>query len=44
MTRREEVKETFYEELDCLIKSAPPNDKLLLLRDYNASISYDFNN
>ena len=29
MTSSEEVKENFYKDLDCLVKSTPPNDKLL---------------
>ena len=40
MSSSEEVKENFYEDLEL----TPPNDKPLLLGDYNARVGNDFKN
>ncbi|KAL8572178.1 hypothetical protein ACOMHN_049354 [Nucella lapillus] len=37
----DEAKDTFYEELNTLVKATPPEDKLILLGDFNARVSMD---
>ena len=44
MTSNDKVKDNVYKGLDCIIKSTPPNDKLLLLEDYNVRVSDNFKN
>ena len=44
LTSSDEVKETFYEELNALVKATPPGDKLLLLGDFNARVGSDSGN
>ena len=41
LTSSDEAKESFYEELDQLVKGTPANDKLLLLGDFNARVGTD---
>ncbi|XP_063587786.1 uncharacterized protein LOC134765037 [Penaeus indicus] len=41
MTNPDEVKNSFYEELDCLISSVPQSEKLLVLGDFNARVGTD---
>ncbi|XP_076054495.1 uncharacterized protein LOC143033187 [Oratosquilla oratoria] len=44
LTRRDEAKEAFYEELNTLVKDVPPSDKLFLLGDFNARVGANYNN
>ena len=41
MTNTDEIKDTFYEQLDALIAAIPKNDKLILLGDFNAIVGTD---
>lgn len=44
LTSSDDAKETFYEQLDRLVKATPPGDKLLLLGDFNARVGSDRDN
>ena len=41
MTKPDEVKDKFYDDLDSVIYAAPRTDKLFLLRDFNARVGTD---
>ena len=41
MTKPDEVKDKFYDDLDSVIYAAPCTDKLFLLRDFNARVGTD---
>ena len=41
LTNSDETKEKFYEDLDQLIRSTSPNDKLLIMGDFNARAGKD---
>ncbi|XP_063593800.1 uncharacterized protein LOC134770746 [Penaeus indicus] len=41
MTNHDEVKNSFYEELDCMISSVPQSEKLLVLGDFYARVGTD---
>ena len=41
LTNSDETKEKFYENLDQLIRSTSPNDKLLIMDDFNARVGKD---
>ena len=38
LTSLDEAKEQFHEDLGHLIKATPPNDKLIILGDFNARV------
>ena len=42
MSNPEEVKDKFYEDLEALITAAPREDKLVILGDFNARVSTDY--
>lgn len=44
MTSSDEAKETFYEDLNNLVKDIPRGDTLLLLGDFNARVGSDYTN
>ena len=44
MTSSNVVKKNFYMEIDCLVKSNPPNDKFILFGNYDAKVTDDFKN
>ncbi|XP_062841273.1 uncharacterized protein LOC134300780 [Trichomycterus rosablanca] len=44
LTSSAEAKETFYEDLNNLVKAVPPGDTLLLLGDFNARVGTDYLN
>lgn len=44
MTSSDEAKETFYEDLNNLVKDVPSGDTLLLLGDFNARVGSDYTN
>ena len=41
LTNSDETKEKFYEDLDQLIRSTSPSDKLLIMGDFNARVGKD---
>ena len=41
LTNSDETKEKFYEDLDQLIRSTSPNNKLLIMGDFNARVGKD---
>ncbi|KAL8612440.1 hypothetical protein ACOMHN_058568 [Nucella lapillus] len=41
LTSSDEAKDTFYEELNTLVKATHPEDKLILLGDFNARVGMD---
>ena len=41
MTNPDQVKDKFYDDLDCVISAAPRTYKLILLRDFNARMGTD---
>ncbi|KAL8580618.1 hypothetical protein ACOMHN_046821 [Nucella lapillus] len=41
LTSSDEAKDTFYEELKSLVKATTPEDKLILLGDFNARVGMD---
>ena len=43
MSNPEEKKEEFYHEISSLCRKVPPNDKLIILGDFNARVGTDFN-
>ncbi|XP_076028386.1 uncharacterized protein LOC143017482 [Oratosquilla oratoria] len=44
LTSSDEAKETFYEELNTLVKDISPSDKLFLLGDFSARVGANYNN
>ena len=44
LTSSDEIKDSFYSDLDHLLKTTPRSDKLLLLGDFNARVGTDFKN
>ena len=44
LTSSDEVKDSFYKELDRMVKATPTSDKLLLLGDFNARVGNDCRN
>ncbi|KAL8617956.1 hypothetical protein ACOMHN_052907 [Nucella lapillus] len=44
LTSSDEAKETFYEDLNNLVKAVPPGDTLILLGDFNARVGTDYTN
>ena len=41
MTNPDEIKDTFYDDLDSMISATPQTDKLILLGDFNARVGTD---
>ena len=41
MTNPEDIKDKFYEDLECLIAAAPKREKLIVLGDFNARVGTD---
>ena len=41
MTNTDEVKDTFYDNLDSIISATPRTDKLILLGDFNSRVDTD---
>ena len=41
MTNPEEIKDKFYEDLNCVIAAVPNSDKLIILGDFNARVGCD---
>ena len=41
MTNPDDIKESFYKDLDKTLRSVPRNDKLILLGDFNARVGRD---
>ena len=42
LTSPDDAKEQFYEQFDQIIRSTPPSDKLVILRDFNARVGKDY--